>query len=267
MDKPLINARSTWGAQPPKGGSSYHANTLEDLAKVYTKITVHHDAQWADPNMTVAESKLRLRSHQQQHFNQGWADIGYHYLIDPQGNIFAGRSVFSPGAHVEGVNHGNLGISVMGAYHQQSLPLKAEEALVNLLAYFVQTFDISPDAIYGHRDFNATECPGALLYSRLPVIRSKVRKRLGEVEHSPDSVEGAPENPKLLMEEEEVQSAARLKVFSHSNKVTVLDEGRRKESVSISIKVSPKGITVSVDGKQVKDMKALNFELVRESQS
>ena len=34
------------------------------------------------------------------------------------------------------------------------------------------------DAIAGHRDWNATECPGDALYARLPALRARVARLL-----------------------------------------------------------------------------------------
>ena len=38
-------------------------------------------------------------------------------------------------------------------------------------------YGISPDMIRGHRDFNATECPGEVLYGRLPELQGRRRRR------------------------------------------------------------------------------------------
>lgn len=245
--KPKIIGRSEWGASLPGGCSTYFGRTLADLARAYNKITVHHDAQWADPGLDLDEAKLRMRSHQQQHINQGWCDLGYHYVMDPSGNIFAGRSIFSIGAHVEGVNTGNLGVCVMGAYHQQSFPKKAEDPLVHLLAYLCEALDLSPDSIYGHRDFNVTECPGSNFYSRLPIIRQRVHEALD-------------------LDKPVVDPYERLKVFYHSEKTSATLGSKPLEKLDLRIKLNNGKLDVTLNGKKVTDMKALTLELVRDSQ-
>jgi hypothetical protein len=40
----------------------------------------------------------------------GWADIGYHFVIEGDARIRQGRSIDTVGAHVRGHNMGTLGI-------------------------------------------------------------------------------------------------------------------------------------------------------------
>lgn len=46
--------------------------------------------------------------------NRGWADIGYHYVIDQQGMIRAGRDLYVIGAHCRAHNKNSIGICLMG---------------------------------------------------------------------------------------------------------------------------------------------------------
>jgi len=60
-------------------------------------------------------SKQRLEAIRQMHIKErGWADIGYHWLIDRNGTIMRGRAETVIGAHVAGHNTGTLGISLFG---------------------------------------------------------------------------------------------------------------------------------------------------------
>jgi N-acetylmuramoyl-L-alanine amidase len=52
-------------------------------------------------------------------------------------------------------------------------------SLVQLVAYIAQQYGIAPSMIRGHRDFNATECPGTVLYGRLPELRDAVGAAIG----------------------------------------------------------------------------------------
>lgn len=90
----------------------------------------------------------------------GWRDIGYHYVIDHDGDKRFGRSVDEIGAHVRGFNKSSIGIAVMGNfeehpftwYHDQAMAL--DKALTDLAYQF-------PDAvIIGHKEIAATLCPG-----------------------------------------------------------------------------------------------------------
>jgi N-acetylmuramoyl-L-alanine amidase len=48
------------------------------------------------------------------HLANGWAGIGYHYVILEDGEVQAGRPDYWQGAHVRGHNKGSLGICLMG---------------------------------------------------------------------------------------------------------------------------------------------------------
>ena len=106
-------------------------------------LTVHHTAGSNDPSQNFAAT---VRAIEQYHvITNGWSDIGYQYLIDPNGVVYEGRyaghtstscaqgggdgSDFAhrlsddavvTGAHVGGYNTGNLGIAMLGCFDSQS---------------------------------------------------------------------------------------------------------------------------------------------------
>jgi hypothetical protein len=49
-----------------------------------------------------------------------------------------------------------------------------------LCAYLCAQYGIKPTAIYGHRDFKDTACPGDRLYAALPRLRTEVARLLGQ---------------------------------------------------------------------------------------
>jgi hypothetical protein len=94
----------------------------------------------------------------QWHLNNGWAGIGYAYFVDKQGAIFRGRPRDAVGAQCEGYNFCSLGICAEGNYEQEQMPAAQRQAIAALLA---ELGKIYPGArIVGHRDLNATSCPG-----------------------------------------------------------------------------------------------------------
>lgn len=44
----------------------------------------------------------------------GWLDIGYHYLLDVNGKWHVGRNIEQIGAHCKGHNNGTIGIAYIG---------------------------------------------------------------------------------------------------------------------------------------------------------
>lgn len=93
---------------------------------------------------------------------RGWSDIGYHYVIDLDGTIEAGRDIETAGAHCTGHNAKSIGICYVGGCDAKMQPkdtrTEAQKAsLLLLLKYLRQRY---PQAkIYGHRDFAQKACP------------------------------------------------------------------------------------------------------------
>ena len=94
----------------------------------------------------------------------GWADIGYHYVIDLDGTIEAGRDLETIGAHCKGHNQNSIGICYVGGKTKDMKETKdtrtdAQKAsLLILLKYLVAKYP--GVTIYGHKDFNSGKtCP------------------------------------------------------------------------------------------------------------
>lgn len=114
----------------------------------------------------------------QWHLNNGWAGIGYAYFVDKQGTVFRGRPHNMVGAHCEGYNYCSLGICAEGNYTQEQMPPVQRQAIAVLLAELAKVY---PGArIVGHRDLNATSCPGRY-YPFEEIVQAA--KLLGEVEN------------------------------------------------------------------------------------
>lgn len=114
------------------------------------------------------------------HLANGWAGIGYHYVIRKDGTIERGRPLATVGAHAQGQNYHTVGINVTGNFDKE-IPTPAQlHALEGLVAWLCKIYEITPSAatIVGHRDVNSTDCPGQHLYDMLPQIRRDVEKRM-----------------------------------------------------------------------------------------
>lgn len=96
------------------------------------------------------------------HKAQGWSDIGYHYVIDLDGTIEAGRDIETAGAHAQGHNANSIGICYIGGADEQMKPKDTrtdaqKKSLLLLLKYLRQRY---PKAqIIGHRDVSTKSCP------------------------------------------------------------------------------------------------------------
>lgn len=198
--KPTIIPRKSWKARPG-GGLSY----LGDLSDSYYRVTCHHDASPAPANMTKARALQTVREHQAMHMDQqGWSDIGYHFLIAPGGEIIEGRPLNTQGAHVYMENGGNVGICVMGELHKHQPTAAQVTSFMALYAWLCWELDLDSGCLRGHRDYMATQCPGSL-YSRIPEARVYAKRVLTGGQALPIPPEPKqPAAPSLEINEERV---------------------------------------------------------------
>jgi hypothetical protein len=181
--QPTVLPRSAWGADESivRAGPQY-ADTLRFAV-------VHHTA--GKSPATPAASAAIVRGIQVYHVeSNGWNDIGYNFLVDPFGQVFEGRVGGTDrnvvGAHALGYNTGSVGVALLGNFENESVTAEAVAALVSLLAWRLDLGHVDPvalvtvlsssgetrtlRAISGHRDVNATACPGATLFPQLDAI-------------------------------------------------------------------------------------------------
>lgn len=114
------------------------------------------------------------------HLKNGWSGIGYHYVIRKNGSIERGRPRDIVGAHTYGHNKKSIGINLVGNF-EYAIPQKEQiESAAKVIAALCHIYNILPDesTILGHRDLNATLCPGKNLYEQLQCIRVKSREYL-----------------------------------------------------------------------------------------
>jgi hypothetical protein len=134
------------------------------------RITVHHSATTPRQGSWAATCAA-IRGIQKFHMVQrGWADIGYHFVIDRVGRIWEGRPASFQGAHAGNaqLNRGNLGILVLGNFERREPTAAEEAALFWLLEQLTGYYGIGADHILCHRDLKATRCPGKHLE---PLVR------------------------------------------------------------------------------------------------
>ena len=170
-----ITARAGWGAAESTG-CGY------DISKY--RVAIHHTAS---PPGDTDTSDTRIRQIQSYHINgNGWCDVGYHFLVTQNGQIWEGRPLDYQGAHVGSNNSGNAGISIVGCFEPGACdpstygPLVPPEVTIDAVSSLVAvlsgqfSFGIDEDSVKGHRDHASasTSCPGENLHSRLDDIRN-----------------------------------------------------------------------------------------------
>ena len=143
-------------------------SSLTHRSKVLEYIVVHHTAS------TAKETVEQI--HNFHINNNGWAGIGYHFYIRKDGTIYRGRPEKYVGAHCENYNSVSIGICLEGNFEIEQPTEKQLTSLSELIQYLKKKY--GNVQIVGHRDLNATACPGKNLYSKLgSVIANTISKQ------------------------------------------------------------------------------------------
>ncbi len=165
--------REIGGVEPRTSWARFGPNPRKaDRMGQVTRLTVHHDGMNAFTTADRSAAAQRLESIRSAHVGQGWADIGYHYIIDPGGRVWQGRPISLQGAHVRQNNPGNIGIMVMGNYNKQPVSVASQRALQATLATLMQQHRISSSRVYTHRELVSTACPGESLQRTMDTLRA-----------------------------------------------------------------------------------------------
>lgn len=166
----------------------------EEYSKDIRMLVVHHTA---GRNGAETRSGLEMmRALYQYHTsNRGWGDIGYHYMIDPEGQIYEGRAGgdYVIAGHAYCNNVGTIGIALMGNFDIEQ-PTRAQgQSLQWLLKTLSEKYHINTTretvfhgkqtpTIVGHRDLLSTDCPGYTMWSALDQVRSHIREGRPDLE-------------------------------------------------------------------------------------
>lgn len=193
MDPPSlldVVPRATWDPSPRVAGQRYRGR----LERVLRTIVVHH-SDFLEPAGPLGIKDYHLEV-------SGFSDIGYHYVIEPDGTVYEGRALDHTGAHAgvtrEGArgNHeqdpdwGAIGIVLDGYFGEELPPPAQRAALLGLIDQLRARFP-KIDRVIGHREVRRelvlarkltpvgapTVCPGDALFLWLDAERREHRFR------------------------------------------------------------------------------------------
>lgn len=133
-------------------------------------IVIHHVG---NTNRDVSAEEIH-----RWHKNNGWAGIGYHFVIRKDGTIERGRPMDMLGAHCYDHNWHTVGVNLVGEFENNLPEPEQMDAAGRLLAALCRYYGLEPTrkSIKGHREYNATDCPGQNLFDRLPRLVTLTRK-------------------------------------------------------------------------------------------
>ncbi len=201
--KPEVISRDVWCTSElcrPDEGNSGNACVDSDRLRYanVSHLVVHHTVT---SNAATNWAPVVRAIWQYHAFSRCWGDIGYNYLVDPQGNIYEGHRGGDNviGTHAGNINSDSMGVALLGTFTEPGPPYNGikpppamADSLVDLLTWKADQENIDPwDSSYadslrsgrpnlmGHRDAHGTtSCPGEQAHGMLPEIRQRVAARL-----------------------------------------------------------------------------------------
>ncbi len=195
--QPPIIARSAWGGDkvPPRQDPIYG-----EVQAGFVHHTVTANDYGPEDSAGIV---LGIARYHRDH--NGWNDIGYQFLVDKYGQIFEGRAggieLAIVGAQAQGYNSVSTGVSCLGDYTSGPLTEEGLDAVSRLLAWklslhgvpvtgevtvvsqggetnrYAAGRKVTLQRISGHRDGDATSCPGEALYAQLDDIRARASRQ------------------------------------------------------------------------------------------
>ena len=97
--------------------------------------------------------------------DKGWNDIGYHYVINRNGEIETGRPIERIGAHCKGKNRYSVGICLIGKPTNESGIAAFKGEQIDSLRVLCHTLIIKEglelESVFGHNTYTDKKiCPG-----------------------------------------------------------------------------------------------------------
>ncbi len=130
----------------------------------WQKIVIHHTASPIEVRRSGKIVPVDAAMIREWHKTKGWSDIGYHFVIRPDGHCDEGRPLYRPGAHCSAAHRNFIGIGIclVGNFSETEVPDAQLVGLVNKVVQLMEAFKLGIDAVELHRDVPgaATECPG-----------------------------------------------------------------------------------------------------------
>jgi hypothetical protein len=192
--QPGMVPRARWAGDdcPPRSRPAYG-----EVRAAY----VHHTVNINDYSRAEAPQVILgiCRYHRN---SNGWNDVGYNFLVDRFGTLYEGRAggvaAAVVGAQAEGFNSYSTGIANVGTFSNVPQSPAALDAMARLIRWklplhgypttgtavlrsagggtnrYPSGANVRVPRVLGHRDTNATECPGGALHSQLRELRSMV---------------------------------------------------------------------------------------------
>lgn len=149
-----IVSRAAWGAQPWRGG----INRVDIDEK--DSFLVHYHGNPPRHSRGVAVP----REVEDIHLANGWAGVGYNFIVDQDGTVYEGRGWEGVGSQCPGYNRRGIGVYVAVGGDQKPTDA-ALRSVCDLYAEHTRRRGGKAPRKMGHKDGYGTACPGKHLYA------------------------------------------------------------------------------------------------------
>lgn len=131
-----------------------------------TLVVIHHSA---------SPRSIKATTVKQWHKDRGFADVGYHGLIEESGLYIPGRSIDKMGAHAKGANRNSLGLCIIGDNTKEPQSWNTDQLITAEVIIEAWLMMFPKAKMAGHRDVGSTKtlCPGLdirKVFPQFPVI-------------------------------------------------------------------------------------------------
>jgi hypothetical protein len=165
---------ASWGGTP--------ADPALARKQTISYITLHHQGEPFPAGKDPVQYLRNLQTWSRT--TKHWLDIPYHYIIDLDGRIYAGRDInYAGDTNTEYDPMGHALIEVVGNFEEVEPNQKQLDAVVDLMAMLAAKYHVPVARIASHRDYSAqTVCPGKNLYRYVEsgYFREQVAQRLAQ---------------------------------------------------------------------------------------
>lgn len=152
-----------WGMEPLGPDHS--------IMGLMNRITVHHSGKALDSRSDLTVVRAIDEFHRK---SNGWAAVGYHFLIGRDGTLFEGRPLWAQGAHVAKENRHNIGICLLGDFRKEDPSPEQLATLEPLLKDLMYQHRVPVGEVQGHGERGQSECPGKHLADWLKRFREAI---------------------------------------------------------------------------------------------
>lgn len=175
-----------------KKTASVQGSTLlwpHTYSKEIDLIVVHHTAVAVKGDARSGVERVRA-IYEYHARNRGWGDVGYHYLIDEEGQMYEGKAggKYVVGGHAYCHNVNTVSIALLGNFEVEKPTQDQMKALQWLIDDLAEEYDVNLDEnatyhgqtysspILGHGDLLSTSCPGFYVRQTLSQVRKHVEQ-------------------------------------------------------------------------------------------